>query len=46
MVGESLPRRGLGRLREPLPLRLMEATPHGIDVRIVARRGPKEKESA
>jgi two-component system, OmpR family, sensor histidine kinase KdpD len=42
MVGESLPRRGLARLREPLPLRLMEATPPGVDVRIVAHRGAKE----
>jgi two-component system sensor histidine kinase KdpD len=38
MVGESLPRRGLGRLREPLPQRLMRATPPGVDVRIVAHR--------
>jgi len=39
MVGESRPRRGLARLREPLPQRLMAATPPGVDVRIVARRG-------
>jgi two-component system sensor histidine kinase KdpD len=39
MVGESGPRRGLGRLREPLPQRLMDATPPGVDVRIVAHRG-------
>ncbi len=38
MVGESLPPKGLGRLREPLPQRLMKATPAGVDVRIVARR--------
>ena len=38
MVGESKPRRGFGRLREPLPQRLMEATPPGVDVRIVAYR--------
>jgi two-component system sensor histidine kinase KdpD len=44
MVGESLPRRGLARLREPLPQRLMEATPPGVDVRIVANRGVKEAE--
>jgi two-component system, OmpR family, sensor histidine kinase KdpD len=44
MIGESEPRRGLARLREPLPLRLMEATPPGVDVRIVAGRGPKEGE--
>jgi two-component system sensor histidine kinase KdpD len=44
MVGESEPRRGFARLREPLPLRLMRATPPGVDVRIVALRGPKEGE--
>ncbi len=38
MVGDSKPRRGFGRLREPLPQRLMEATPPGVDVRIVAYR--------
>jgi two-component system, OmpR family, sensor histidine kinase KdpD len=38
MVGESEPRRGLRRLREPLPQRLMRATPAGVDVRIVAHR--------
>jgi two-component system sensor histidine kinase KdpD len=43
MVGESLPRRGLARLREPLPQRLMNATPAGVDVRIVAHRGGKEE---
>jgi two-component system sensor histidine kinase KdpD len=43
MVGESLPRRGLARLREPLPQRLMKATPAGVDVRIVAHRGGKEE---
>jgi two-component system, OmpR family, sensor histidine kinase KdpD len=41
MVGESLPRHGFGRLREPLPQRLMRATPAGVDVRIVAHRGGK-----
>jgi two-component system sensor histidine kinase KdpD len=41
MVGESLPRRGLARLREPLPQRLMKATPAGVDVRIVAHRSSK-----
>ncbi len=41
MVGESLPRRGFARLREPLPQRLMQATPAGVDVRIVAHRGSK-----
>jgi two-component system sensor histidine kinase KdpD len=44
MVGESEPRRGLARLREPLPLRLMQATPPGVDVRIIAHRGTKEGE--
>jgi two-component system sensor histidine kinase KdpD len=44
MVGESLSRRGLSRLREPLPQRLMKATPPGVDVRIVAHRGRKESE--
>jgi two-component system sensor histidine kinase KdpD len=43
MVGESLPRKGLGRLREPLPQRLMKATPSGVDVRIVAHRGGREE---
>jgi two-component system sensor histidine kinase KdpD len=44
MVGESEPRRGLARLREPLPQRLMRATPAGVDVRIVAHRALKEDE--
>ena len=44
MVGESKPRRGFGRLREPLPQRLMEATPPGVDVRIVAYRVGEEKQ--
>jgi two-component system, OmpR family, sensor histidine kinase KdpD len=38
MVGESSPARGLSRLREPLPQRLMRAAPPGVDVRIVAHR--------
>jgi two-component system, OmpR family, sensor histidine kinase KdpD len=42
MVGESGPRRGLARLREPLPQRLMRATPPGVDVRIVAHRSQGE----
>jgi two-component system sensor histidine kinase KdpD len=45
MVGESPPPRGLARLREPLPQRLMRATPPGVDVRIVAHRGLREEES-
>ncbi|HEU4598631.1 MAG TPA: histidine kinase [Solirubrobacterales bacterium] len=43
MVGESQPRHGLGRLREPLPQRLMNATPPGVDVRIVSHRGRREE---
>jgi two-component system sensor histidine kinase KdpD len=38
LVGESPPRRGLARVREPLPQRLMRAAPRGVDVRIVAAR--------
>ncbi|HVS99949.1 MAG TPA: histidine kinase [Solirubrobacterales bacterium] len=44
MVGESPAARGLARLREPLPQRLMHATPPGVDVRIVAHRGGKDGE--
>ncbi len=44
MVGEGNPRKGLSRLREPLPQRLMAATPPGVDVRIVAHRGRAEGE--
>jgi two-component system, OmpR family, sensor histidine kinase KdpD len=43
MVGESRPRRGFSRLREALPQRLMNATPPGVDVRIVSHRGLKEE---
>jgi two-component system sensor histidine kinase KdpD len=43
MVGESERPRGLARLSEPLPQRLMRATPPGVDVRIVAHRGLKEE---
>lgn len=46
MVGESPPPRGLARLREPLPQRLMRATPPGVDVRIVANRGVRDEEGA
>jgi two-component system, OmpR family, sensor histidine kinase KdpD len=45
MVGESEPPRGLARLRTPLPQKLMQATPPGVDVRIVAHRGVKDGES-
>jgi two-component system sensor histidine kinase KdpD len=44
MVGEADPPRGLARLREPLPQRLMRATPPGVDVRIVAHRSLKDGE--
>jgi two-component system sensor histidine kinase KdpD len=37
LLGASRPARGLGRLREPLPMRLVRLTP-GVDVRIVADR--------
>ena len=43
LVGESAPRRGLARLREPLPQRLMQATPPGVDVRIVADRARRHQ---
>ena len=43
MVGESPPPRGLARLRQPLPQRLMRATPPGVDVRIVADRSLGEE---
>jgi two-component system sensor histidine kinase KdpD len=45
MVGEAPPPRGLARLREPLPQRLMRATPPGVDVRIVAHRRGKDEEA-
>jgi two-component system, OmpR family, sensor histidine kinase KdpD len=45
MVGEPGPQRGLARLREPLPQRLMRATPDGVDVRIVAHRSLREERS-
>jgi two-component system, OmpR family, sensor histidine kinase KdpD len=37
LLGASRPARGLGRLREPLPMRLVRMAP-GVDVRIVADR--------
>jgi two-component system sensor histidine kinase KdpD len=37
LLGPPPPRRGLGRLAEPLPMRLVRALPH-VDVRIVADR--------
>ena len=43
MIGESKAARGVARLREPLPQRIMRATPPGVDVRIVAHRGGSEE---
>ncbi len=40
LVGHASPPRGLGRLRVPLPQRLMELLP-GVDVRIVADRSQR-----
>jgi two-component system sensor histidine kinase KdpD len=40
LLGRSRPARGLGRLRVPLPQRLLEALP-GVDVRIVADRSKR-----
>jgi two-component system sensor histidine kinase KdpD len=37
LLGAPSPRRGLGRLSEPLPMRLARALPH-VDVRMVAAR--------
>lgn len=42
LMGASRPRRGLARLRTPLPQRLMELLP-GVDVRIVADRARREE---
>jgi two-component system sensor histidine kinase KdpD len=39
LLGESPPRRGLARLRDPLPQRIMAAAP--VDIRIVSARRPK-----
>jgi two-component system sensor histidine kinase KdpD len=38
LMGEGGRRRWLGRFREPLPQRLLAATPRGVDVRIVSER--------
>jgi two-component system sensor histidine kinase KdpD len=40
LIGRSRPARGLGRLRVPLPQRLMQRLP-GVDVRIVADRSSR-----
>jgi two-component system sensor histidine kinase KdpD len=41
LMGAPRPRRGMARLRTPLPQRLMELLP-GVDVRMVADRGRRE----
>jgi two-component system, OmpR family, sensor histidine kinase KdpD len=43
LMGRARPRRGLARLRTPLPQRLMELLP-GVDVRIVADRTQRATE--
>jgi two-component system, OmpR family, sensor histidine kinase KdpD len=45
LMGRARPRRGLARLRTPLPQRLMELLP-GVDVRIVADRAQRPNEEA
>jgi two-component system sensor histidine kinase KdpD len=45
LIGEPAPRRLLGRLREPLPQRLLRATPPGVDVRIVAERARRDEDA-
>jgi two-component system sensor histidine kinase KdpD len=45
LMGRARPARGLGRLRTPLPQRLMELMP-GVDVRIVADRGGRPMEDS
>jgi two-component system sensor histidine kinase KdpD len=42
LMGMPRPPRGLGRLRTPLAMRLMQLVP-GVDVRIVAERGRRPK---
>jgi two-component system, OmpR family, sensor histidine kinase KdpD len=44
LLGRSRPARGLGRLRVPLPQRLLEALP-GVDVRIVADRSKRHEKT-
>jgi two-component system sensor histidine kinase KdpD len=44
LMGASRPRRGVARLRTPLPQLLMERLP-GVDVRIVADRGRRRSEA-
>jgi two-component system sensor histidine kinase KdpD len=43
-MGRARPARGLARLRQRLPQRLMELLP-GVDVRIVADRAQRQADS-
>jgi two-component system sensor histidine kinase KdpD len=43
LVGPPAPRRGLGRLGEPVLLRILRALPH-VDVRVVADRGDVQED--
>lgn len=43
LMGEGGRRGLLGRLREPLPQRLLAATPRGVDVRIVSERAASRR---
>ena len=42
LLGTPSPARGLGRLREPLPMRLARLLP-GVDVRLVADRSERQR---
>jgi two-component system sensor histidine kinase KdpD len=42
LLGASRPARGLARLREPLPQRIIRLVP-GVDVRIVADRSRRRR---
>ncbi len=44
LLGRPQPRRGLGRLREPLLQRLVDAMP-GVDVRVVADRSHRKQDT-
>jgi two-component system sensor histidine kinase KdpD len=44
LMGRARPARGVGRLRQPLPQRLMELLP-GVDVRIVADRAQRQADT-
>jgi two-component system sensor histidine kinase KdpD len=45
LIGEGRGRRLRARLREPLPQRLLRATPRGVDVRIVSERSGRTEEA-